>query len=145
MSAPGERLCVPAKGSVRLDLGSARSGYDAALATAEAAVPKPTRLGDAGSLGIRAIRRETGGRNPRVVVDVAAPAAVPLDLFVEGPSEDWALPLPEPIGGASALRRFAFDLDGLPPGVTADGARLRFTLVSGERAIEVTATLEPQQ
>jgi DsbC/DsbD-like thiol-disulfide interchange protein len=139
-----ERLCVPAKAAAQLELGRAPSPHDAALAAAEAHVPAPSRLGEAGPLAIRSVRREPGNPHPRVIVEVAAPATAPLDLFVEGPTEEWALPLPDPVDGAPPLRRFAFELDGLPPGADADatGARLRFTLVSGERAIEVTAPLE---
>jgi DsbC/DsbD-like thiol-disulfide interchange protein len=138
-----ERLCVPAKGTAQLELGRAPSPHDAALAAAEGRVPAPARLGETGALAIRSVRREAGTPHPRVIVDVAAPPSAPLDLFVEGPTEDWALPVPEPIEGAAPpLRRFVFELDGLPPGVNATGAHLRFTLVSGERAIEVTAALE---
>ena len=76
---------------------------------------------------------------------IAAPASEPLDLFVEGPSSDWSLPLPERVAGAAPpLYRFAFALDGLPPNISdkeAIGARLRFTLTSGDRAIETTAPL----
>jgi hypothetical protein len=135
---------VPAKGTAQLALGRGPSPHDAALAAAEAHVPAPSRLGEASPLAIRSVRREAGSPHPRVIVEVAAPASAPLDLFVEGPTEEWALPLPDPIDGAPPLRRFAFELDGLPPGADADatGARLRFTLVSGERAIEVTAPLE---
>jgi len=141
-----ERLCVPAKGSARLDLVAAPSTYEAALAAAEAKVPKPARLGEGVALAIRAVRREGGDPHPRVVVEVAAPDAAPLDLFVEGPQPDWALPLPEPIAASPGLRRFAFELDGLPPGASAAaGARLRFTLVSGEQAIDVTAALAPDR
>jgi DsbC/DsbD-like thiol-disulfide interchange protein len=139
-----ERLCIPAKGAVSLELARTPTPYDAALAAAEAQVPRPTPLGDPGPLAVRALRLEPGGAHPRVVVDVAAPSSEPLDLFVEGPSPEWALPLPEPIdGGAPApLRRYAFELDGLPPGMSAAeaiGARLRFTMTSGDRAIETTA------
>jgi DsbC/DsbD-like thiol-disulfide interchange protein len=138
-----EKLCVPAKGAARLDLASQATPYDGALASAEARVPRPSRLGEATPFGIAAVRRETGGSRPRVIVDVTAPADAPLDLFVEGPTEDWALPLPEPVSGAPRnSRRFAFELDGVPPGVDAVGAHLRFTLVSGEKAIEVTTVLE---
>jgi DsbC/DsbD-like thiol-disulfide interchange protein len=138
-----EKLCVPAKGAAKLDLARAPSPYDATLAAAEAQVPRQARLGEASSLGIGAVRREPGSPHPRVVVDVAAPATAPLDLFVEGPADDWALPLPEPIPGAPpGLRRFAFELDGVPPGADPIGAHLRFTLVSGENAIEVTTVLE---
>ena len=39
------------------------------------------------------------------------------------------------------MKRFVFELDGLPPGAKADGAMLKLTLVGGERAYEFTATL----
>lgn len=137
-----ERLCIPAKGIANLEMSRSASAQDAALAAAEARVPQPVALGDPGPFAIRAMRQEDGAR-PRVVVDVAAPEGAPLDLFVEGPTPDWALPLPEPIDGAPAgLRRFAFEIDGLPPGASAAGARLRFTLVAGDRAIEATAVLK---
>ena len=140
-----EKLCIPAKGAVSLELARTPTAYDAALTTAEARVPQPTPFGDPGPLAVRALRLEPGGAHPRVVVDVAAPSSEPLDLFAEGPSPDWSLPLPEPVDGAAApLHRFAFELDGLPPGMSAAeavGAQLRFTATSGNRAIETTAPL----
>jgi DsbC/DsbD-like thiol-disulfide interchange protein len=138
-----EKLCVPAKGAAKLDLARVSSPQEAAVAAAEALVPARAGLGETSPIAIRTVRRETGGARARVIVDVAAPAAPPLDLFVEGPTEDWALPLPEPIPGAApGLRRFAFDLDGMPSGVDPIGAHLRFTLISGENAIEVTTDLK---
>jgi DsbC/DsbD-like thiol-disulfide interchange protein len=135
-----EKLCVPAKGEATLALSFKPSPHDSRLAAAELEAPKEARLGDSATFGIAAVRLEPGQPHPRVVVEVAAPAATPLDLFVEGPTPDWALPLPEPIPGAPAGRRwFAFDLDGAPPGVDAVGARLRFTLVSAGNALDVTA------
>jgi DsbC/DsbD-like thiol-disulfide interchange protein len=137
-----EKLCIPAAGSAALGLGAA-SAFDAALAAAQARVPKPAALGDSAALAIRNIKREPGSPNPRVIVEVAAPEQAPLDLFVEGPTDDWALPLPEPMAGsAPGRRRYSFELDGLPPGATATGATLRYTLVSGDKAIEVTTVLE---
>ena len=65
---------------------------------------------------IRSVHREPGGGHDRVVVEVAAPAGAPVDLFVEGPTPDWSLPLPELSGPTATARRFTFDLDGLPPG-----------------------------
>jgi DsbC/DsbD-like thiol-disulfide interchange protein len=135
-----EKLCVPARGQATLELSSAPSPHDSRLATAERQTPKEARVGEAAPFGIAAVRLEPGRPHPRVVVEVTAPATTPVDLFVEGPAADWALPLPEPVSGAPpGRRRFAFDLDGAPPGVDAIGARLRFTLVSGESAIDVTA------
>jgi hypothetical protein len=64
-------------------------------------------------------------------------------LFAEGPTAQWALPLPEPVAGAPAgSQRFAFELDGLPPGATASGATLRLTAVTSDSAIEVAFRLD---
>jgi DsbC/DsbD-like thiol-disulfide interchange protein len=138
-----EKLCVPAKGQATLELARSSSPHDLRLAAAQAHVPKQAPLGTALPLGIASVRRESEGPRNRIVVDVTAAPAAPLELFAEGPTADWALPLPEPIPGAPpGRRRFGFDLDGMPPGVDGIGARLRFTLVSGENAIEVTAVPE---
>jgi DsbC/DsbD-like thiol-disulfide interchange protein len=142
-----EKLCIPARGQVVLELASASSTNglasapnDSRLAAAEARTPKPARVGDATPFGIVAVRQEPGQPHPRIVVEVAAPAGAALDLFAEGPTPEWALPLPDPVPGAPAGRRwFAFDLDGAPPGVDPTGAALRLTLVSGDNAVEVTA------
>jgi DsbC/DsbD-like thiol-disulfide interchange protein len=138
-----EKLCVPARGQATLELASGSSPHDSRLAAAEAQAPKPARVDEAAPFGIAAVRREPGRPYPRVVVEITAPATTPLDLFAEGPTADWALPLPEPIAGAPPGRRwFAFDLDGVPAGVDAIGARLRLTLVSDQNAVEVTAVLK---
>ncbi len=135
-----EKLCLPATGTAALALGGA-SSFDAALARATSRVPKPAALGEPAALAIRSVRHDPG--TSRVVVEATAPAAAPVDLFVEGPTEDWALPLPEPMSEtAQGVRRFSFELDGLPPGVSPVGATLRFTLVSGDNAIEVTSVLD---
>jgi hypothetical protein len=76
-------------------------------------------------------------------VDVLAPAGRTATLFAEGPTAEWALPLPEPVAGAPAgVQRFAFELDGLPPGATPQGATLRLTAVAGNEAIEVAFRLD---
>jgi DsbC/DsbD-like thiol-disulfide interchange protein len=138
-----EKVCIPiddAKAELALP---GDGGKDAALAASEARVPKAVALGEGDTLSIRAIRREDGGAKPRIVVDVAAPADARLELFAEGPTPDWALPIPAPVAGAPAgLRRFAFDLDGLPPGASPKGAALRLTAVTDAAAIEVTTRLD---
>jgi DsbC/DsbD-like thiol-disulfide interchange protein len=135
-----EKLCIPAQDNAELPLGTDASTLAPTLAAATTLVPKPSALGDGGPLAVRAVRRE--GKD-RVAVDVAAPAGDPVDLCAEGPTPDWALPLPEPVSGAPAgLQRFAFALDGLPPGASAQGANLTLTLVAGSTAIEVIAPLD---
>jgi DsbC/DsbD-like thiol-disulfide interchange protein len=138
-----EKLCVPAEGKAELQLASGPASEDAALAAAEALVPRPRKLGDAGEMSVRIAQREMAGGRARVVVDVAAPEGAPIDLFAEGPTPEWALPLPEPVAGAPAgTRRYAFDVDGLPAGARIEGAILKLTLVAGDAAIEVPARLD---
>ena len=76
------------------------------------------------------------------LVDVAAPAGAAVDLFAEGPTPEWALPLPSRSPARRGLQRFAFELDGLPPGAKPEGATLRLTAVAGEQAIEVAFRLD---
>src|SRR5262249_11331749 len=101
--------CSPADANVELAVVYSPATLDVALALAERRVPKKVALGEGGSLAIRLVRREDGPVRPRVIVDVAAPAGSALDLFAEGPTPHWALPLPEKIDGAQAgMQRFAF-------------------------------------
>jgi hypothetical protein len=105
-------------------------------------VPRKTALGEGGGLAVKSVQRIDQPR-PRVLVDVAAPAGSDVVLFAEGPTPDWALPVPTAVGGATAgLQRFSFDLDGAPPGATYRAARVTLTAVSGDSAIEVTTSLD---
>ena len=143
-------LCVPAEANLDLMLSGKGGAEEPALVAAEARVPRRVALGSDSAQGtalaIRAVHREGAGGKEHVVVDVAAPADTPVDLLVEGPTPDWALPLPTPAAlvdrGVPGLRRFTFDLDGLPPGAHADGAILTFTAVSPGDAIEVRNRLD---
>jgi DsbC/DsbD-like thiol-disulfide interchange protein len=130
-----QKLCIPAQGKAELVVTGTPTSQQALLAAAEARLPQPRALGEGTTLSVAAVRRDPGGR---VVVDLKAAEPANLDLFAEGPTPEWALPLPEPIPDAPAgAKRFAFALDGLPPGATADGAMLTFTAIAGDAAIEV--------
>jgi len=136
-----EKLCVPAEGSAALTLQPGASGEDAAVTAAFARVPKRVSPAEAGLT----VRRVAGGAKPTVVVDLPALANAPVSVFAEGPTPDWALPIPKPAQDAPAGRRqFSFALDGLPPGVNPDEGPfdLTFTVVEGERAYEVTTRLD---
>jgi DsbC/DsbD-like thiol-disulfide interchange protein len=138
-----ETLCVPAEGKADLVLTGGSSSQDAALAAAETRVPKKALLGESAPLAIKSVRREDGAGGRRVIVDVAAPAGARITLFAEGPTPDWALPVPKPIDGAPAgLQRFAFALEGAPPGVTYEGIPISLTAVAGNLAIEVVTRLD---
>lgn len=137
-----EKLCVPAEGRAELTLTGGRASQDAALAAAENRVPKRITLGEGSELSIRAVRRERGkGDKERTVVDVVGPAGV--DLFVEGPNQQWALPVPTPVVGAPAgQQRFVFELDGAPTGEKYQGAMLTLTVVTRGRSVEVSTRLD---
>jgi DsbC/DsbD-like thiol-disulfide interchange protein len=140
-----EKLCVPADGSAELPLAAPgnSSSNETPLAAAEARVPKPATVGENAPLAVRSVHEEPGTRFTRVIIDVAAPEGEPVDLFAEGPSPEWALPVPMPVAGAPpGLHRFAFDLDGLPPGANPHGAVLTLTAGAGNSAIEVKTKLE---
>jgi DsbC/DsbD-like thiol-disulfide interchange protein len=135
-------LCVPAAAELELTL-TGKGTEEAALKKAELAVPKRMALGVADDgLAIRSVRREAAPGHDRVIVSVAAPDGAPVRLYVEGPTPEWALPIPQQIGPAAPERRFGFTLDGLPPGATAKNVTLIFTAISGATAIEVPAHLD---
>jgi DsbC/DsbD-like thiol-disulfide interchange protein len=140
------KLCVPAEAQLVLTLSGKPGAGEPALAAAEARVPRHVALGEPGSLTIASVHRETSGKHARVVVLVGAPDGVAVDLFAEGPTPEWALPLPQPESNAFAspdgMRRYIFELDGLPPGAKAEGATLKITAVSPTDAIEVEARLD---
>jgi DsbC/DsbD-like thiol-disulfide interchange protein len=133
-----EKLCIPVEASAELAFTSVASTEDSALSAALDTVPKPATIGDPNPLTIRDVKRD----GKTVLVDVAAPDAKDVHLFVEGPTPDWALPIPKLLEHSPpGVKRFAFDLDGVPPGANPEGAALKLTLVGGERAYEFNVNL----
>ena len=134
-----EKLCIPVDANAELAFASVASTEDGTLSEALNAVPKPANVGDPNPLTVLDVKRD--GKTT-VLVDVAAPDTNELSLFVEGPTPDWALPVPKLVEhGPPGVKRFAFELDGLPPGASADGAALKLTLVGGDRAYEFNVNL----
>jgi DsbC/DsbD-like thiol-disulfide interchange protein len=135
-----EKICIPIEASAELAFASVASTEDSALFAALDTVPKPASVGDPNPLTIRDVKRE--GKST-VLVDVVAPDARTVDLFVEGPTPDWGLPVPKLLEHSPpGVKRFAFELDGVPPGINPEGAALKLTLVSGERAYEFNINLD---
>src|SRR6516162_5087812 len=141
------KICIPVESNLVLNL-SGDGAKDAAIEKAEVRVPRlvalarqprldqsasaqsatgetANRRGDA--LAILAVRRQPGDAHERVIVDVAAPAGAPVELFVEGPTPDWSLPLPQQGAADGTIRHFEFELEGLPPDAKAEGAALTLT------------------
>lgn len=134
-----EKLCIPVEATAELAFASVASTSDGELSAALDTVPKPANVGDPNPLTIRDVKRD-GKAN--VLVDVTAPDGKDVSLFVEGPTPDWALPVPKLLAQSPpGVKRFAFELDGLPPGASPDGAALKLTLVGGDRAYEFNVNL----
>jgi DsbC/DsbD-like thiol-disulfide interchange protein len=134
------KLCIPVEANTELPFTSVASTEDSALSAALDTVPKPANIGDPNPLTIRDVRRD--GKST-VLVDVAAPSgAKEINLFVEGPTPDWSLPVPKLLeDGPPGVKRFSFELDGVPPGTDPEGAALKLTLVGGERSYEFNTNL----
>src|SRR5712691_10376897 len=135
-----EKLCIPVEASAELPITSVASTEDSALFAALDTVPKPANVGDPNPLTIRDVKRD--GKST-LLVDVAVPDTRAVNLFVEGPTPDWALPVPRLLEHSPpGVKRFAFELEGLPPGTNPEGAALKLTLVGGDRAYEFNINLE---
>jgi len=134
-----EKLCIPVEASTELTFTSVASTEDSILSAALDTVPKPASVGDPNPLTIRNVKRE--GKS--VLVDVLSPDARTINLFVEGPTPDWALPIPKLLENSPpGVKRFAFELEGVPPGTNPEGAALKLTLVGGDRSYEFNINLD---
>src|ERR1017187_9869694 len=137
------KLCIPVETNAELPFTSVASTEDSALFAALDTVPKPANVGDPNPLTIRDVKRD--GKSA-VVVDVVNPDASEVNLFVEGPTPDWGLPVPKLLEHSPpGIKRFAFELDGLPPGTNPEGAALKLTLVDGDRAYEFNVNLRSEE
>jgi DsbC/DsbD-like thiol-disulfide interchange protein len=135
-----EKLCIPVEANAELPITSVASTEDNALFAALDTVPKPANVGDPNPLTIRDVKRE--GKST-VLVDVASPDSTEVSLFAEGPTPDWGLPVPKLLEhGPPGVKRFAFELEGLPPGTNPAGAALKLTLVGGDRSYEFNINLD---
>jgi DsbC/DsbD-like thiol-disulfide interchange protein len=134
------KICIPVEARAELPFTSVASTQDSALFAALDTVPKPANVGDPNPLTIRDVKRD--GKSG-VVVDVVTPDEKEVSLFVEGPTPDWALPVPKLLEQSPpGIKRFAFELDGMPPGANPDGAALKLTLVGADRSYEFNTNLE---
>jgi DsbC/DsbD-like thiol-disulfide interchange protein len=131
-----ENMCVPAQGTAELTLVPRKTAPDARVKTAFAALPAKETAQAAGLT----VKRD----GDKAVVAFSATADAPVAVFVEGPTPDWALPIPKAVAdSAPGKRAFSFKLEGQPPGASVKGPLdLTFTIVQGARAIEVTTRLD---
>ena len=130
-------ICLPLDTRIQAHVAADRpADTDAAarIAAARARVPVAATMGTAPEiLSLRRIERD--GR-AEIEVEAAMPEGGDHDLLVEGPTADWALPVPERRSPAGARETWAFAIDGVPKGADIAATDLRFTLLAGDRAVE---------
>lgn len=140
-----EKLCVPADAAMELEIPLESGDLSEILEQAESLVPRHAMLGEdmdkPGSLSVASIRIEHGAK-PRAIISVSTPEGNAPRLFAEGPTDKWALPLPEKIGESDGLTRFALVFDGAPPGAKPIPQKIVVTLAAGNDAVEVEIPLE---
>jgi DsbC/DsbD-like thiol-disulfide interchange protein len=135
-----EKICIPVEANTELAFASVASTEDNVLFAALDTVPKPASVGDPNPLTILDVKRD--GKST-VLIDVLSPDARTVSLFVEGPTPDWALPVPKLLEHSPpGVKRFAFNLEGVPPGTNPEGAALKLTLVGGDRSYEFNINLQ---
>lgn len=132
-----EKLCLPIEAASELTLSSSASAHDSAIISALGKVPKPVATSDSNPISLRTFKRD----GKIVTVDFAT-SATGLELFAEGPSPDWALPVPKLLTAREpGIVSFSFELDGVPSGVHPEGAALKLTVVGSDGAFEYNVRL----
>lgn len=138
-----EALCLPAQAEFSLVIdGKDTAAVDARIAQARALVPQAAALGGAEAPALTSVALDRSKSPAELLVEarVANPKA---DLFVEGPDQRWALPLPQKTALPDGKARFVLAVDGLPPNAGIEGARLTFTLVDAPRSVAVEHVIPP--
>ncbi|MFG1429134.1 protein-disulfide reductase DsbD domain-containing protein [Roseixanthobacter glucoisosaccharinicivorans] len=149
-----EALCVPVHAQASLDIPTGGEAPNSALAAARAQVPAPAVLGAGPApalLSAEVIEQEAlpadvkpgEARSPApLLVVTATVSSDKADLFVEGPDDSWALPLPSRAFGPNGEARFTLELDGLPSGESWEGKKVRLTLVDSGKSVEALVPLK---
>jgi len=117
-----------------------------ALKDVLARIPALRKLGDKDVPAIVSASIDRGkapdGTDAQILVTVNASSAVPLDLFAEGPTEEWTLALPKRVERTGNYPVFSIPLEGARLGKNEAPPRVRLTLIAGLEAIEVEVPLD---
>lgn len=135
-----EKICIPGEADFVLDV-PAGEPKSAVIDEAESKLPLPKKIGDSGMPSVNLVKLVRGAK-PYVTVEVRATGGMLQDLFAEGPSADWALPLPEKVSADGDSTRYKITLDGAPPGTSPIPASIRLTFYAGKDSIVVDAPLD---
>jgi DsbC/DsbD-like thiol-disulfide interchange protein len=136
-----EKVCIPDHFEAELSLaaGAADSTATEVIAAARKDLP------GAPEPGVFAVDRAShaGGSDRKPVVDITAvvPDAKTAEVFVEGPP-DWYADVPKLVSEEGGQSVFRVTFDRLGSKTPIAGTSLRVTIVSGERTIEETVSLD---
>ncbi len=140
-----EKLCIPAEAVLALPVSPADKS-EPALANAEQRVPEIQDREKPRPLALLSARiergKDPGGKDSRIIVKALARTVGKLDLFAEGPDEEWTFALPELLSNDAGHVTFAIPLEGSRLGKAEVPPRLRLTLTAGEQAIEAQLPLD---
>jgi DsbC/DsbD-like thiol-disulfide interchange protein len=142
-------ICVPISAHLTGTVSPTAPVDAAALArltAARATLPLPAVKGVAPWVISLERDREADAAAGALLVKVKMPEddadAATRDVLVEGPTGDWALPLPEKVAAAPGREIWRFDLDGVPRGAKLEGSVLRFTMRIRDRVVEQRVPLD---
>lgn len=140
-----EKLCIPAEAILSIAF-SADASVEAALEEAEKRVPQIQNINNPRPLAILGAKVERGsdpeGKDSRIVVKALARTVGKLDLFAEGPGEEWTLPLSRIVRNEAGHVTFEIPLQGSKLGSSDAPPKVRLTLVADEQAVETEIALD---
>jgi DsbC/DsbD-like thiol-disulfide interchange protein len=140
-----EKLCIPAEANVSLSF-SAKDAAEPLLAEAEKRVPEKITRSMPRPIAVSSATLERGknpdGSDSRIIVKALARWVGKVDLFAEGPNEEWTFALPALLKSEAGHLTFAIPLEGSRMGKAEVPAKLRLTLIAGEQAIETEIPLD---
>lgn len=139
------KICIPAEALLSLSF-AANAAAEPQLEGADERVPEKIKRTDPRSLSVLSATVEPGkqsdGSDSRIIVKALARTVGKLDLFAEGPTEEWTLALPQLLKNEAGHVTFVIPLEGSRMGKAEVPPKVRFTLVAGEQAIEVEVALD---
>ena len=136
-----EKLCIPVEANAELAFASVASTEDSALFAALDTVPKPANVGDPNPLTIRDVKRD--GKST-VLVDVRHAGRRQRSTCSSRDRRRTGRCRCRNCSNTArpGVKRFAFELDGVPPGTNPEGAALKLTLVGGDHSYEFNINLQ---
>ena len=132
-----EKLCIPVDASAELAFASVASTEDGALSVGA------RHRAEAGQYrrpqSAHHPRRQARGQSQMCWSTLTAPEAKDVSLFVEGPTPDWALPVPKLVEHSppGVKRVLSSNSTACRRAQSPEGAALKLTLVGGDAVLRI--------